>query len=344
MCNIAGYTGFRRAAPILIEMMRREEGFWGGYYTGIATIHEGKLYSAKVLGDLDTLIRETDALELPGNVGIIHARTPSGGGMEWSYPFVSCDQKLGFVENGSLGHFKDATDFVSAAVELEEKGHHMTSSTTDYVDGYPRLPGGTSVHYSDVQCHLIEENMKSGLDPLDALMKTLRDYPCEDVGVAIHTEHPGKLFVSRYNQPMNLARAAGESFIATAPTAFPEGDYFGIQSLPANSGAVITPDCVLLKTVMNPAVKVADMNPGVVLKAYDLILQILREAKEPVPFSDFHFACETVFPEGELAQASPLGYAILDSMLRSGVVEVVTVTLPGMAEGLTAPAFRMQLK
>ena len=48
MCNIAGYTGFRRAAPVLIDMIRREEGFLGGYYTGIATIHEGKVYSAPI--------------------------------------------------------------------------------------------------------------------------------------------------------------------------------------------------------------------------------------------------------------------------------------------------------
>ena len=45
MCNIAGYVGNgkQEAAPILLEMMRAQEGYAGGYYTGIATIHEGKL-------------------------------------------------------------------------------------------------------------------------------------------------------------------------------------------------------------------------------------------------------------------------------------------------------------
>ena len=52
MCNIAGYTGNRQAAPILIDMMRREEGYWGGYYTGIATIDNGRVYHAKVVGDV----------------------------------------------------------------------------------------------------------------------------------------------------------------------------------------------------------------------------------------------------------------------------------------------------
>ena len=49
MCNIAGYTGSRRAAPILLEMIKKQEYIDGSLSTGIATIHEGKLYTAKVL-------------------------------------------------------------------------------------------------------------------------------------------------------------------------------------------------------------------------------------------------------------------------------------------------------
>ena len=75
MCNIAGYVGERRAAPILIEMLRREEGIDAGFYTGIATLHEGKIHYRKLTGNLDDLLRETDAIDLPGNIGIIHSRT-----------------------------------------------------------------------------------------------------------------------------------------------------------------------------------------------------------------------------------------------------------------------------
>lgn len=42
MCNIAGYIGEQQAAPILIEMIREQEGLDAGFYTGIATIHEVK--------------------------------------------------------------------------------------------------------------------------------------------------------------------------------------------------------------------------------------------------------------------------------------------------------------
>ena len=61
MCNIAGYVGERDAAPILIGMMKREEGFAGGYYTGIATLSGGRLYHAKLTGDTDRLLALTGA-------------------------------------------------------------------------------------------------------------------------------------------------------------------------------------------------------------------------------------------------------------------------------------------
>ena len=77
MCNIAGYAGHQQAAPILLEMLRRQQPYDGDMSTGIAVIHEGKLHFRRIVGDVDTLIRETDVLSLPGTVGIAHTR-PGG--------------------------------------------------------------------------------------------------------------------------------------------------------------------------------------------------------------------------------------------------------------------------
>src|SRR5690554_4670985 len=107
MCNIAGYVGYRRAAPILIEMMKKQEGFGGGYYTGIATLHENKLYYAKVVGGVSELLKNTDAENLPGTIGIMHSRSNSGGDREWAHPFISCDEKMAYIANGSVGFFKN---------------------------------------------------------------------------------------------------------------------------------------------------------------------------------------------------------------------------------------------
>lgn len=79
MCNIAGYIGEKEAAPILIEMIRVQEGMNGGFYTGLS-VHDGQhLHYRKVQGDLAVLLKETDADRLAGKMGMIHSRTPSGG-------------------------------------------------------------------------------------------------------------------------------------------------------------------------------------------------------------------------------------------------------------------------
>ena len=68
-CNVAGYIGNQSAAPILLEMLERQEGFAGGYYSGIATIASGKLHYAKVIGDVATLRKQTNAERLAREPG-----------------------------------------------------------------------------------------------------------------------------------------------------------------------------------------------------------------------------------------------------------------------------------
>nr|MBQ4320224.1 hypothetical protein [Clostridia bacterium] len=105
MCNIAGYTGNKQAAPILIEMLKREQYMDGGVCTGIATIHEGKLYHTKVVGNVDVLLETTDALNFPGTVGIAHSR-PSGTDSRHAHPFVDRNENLAIVLNGTLRDVK----------------------------------------------------------------------------------------------------------------------------------------------------------------------------------------------------------------------------------------------
>ena len=79
MCNIAGYVGEREAAPILIEMIRAQEGFLGGYFTGLATVDGGRIHYAKLTGDADRLVALTEAARLPGRIGIVPHWGAAGG-------------------------------------------------------------------------------------------------------------------------------------------------------------------------------------------------------------------------------------------------------------------------
>jgi len=81
MCNIAGYTGTRPAAPILLEMLRRQEGLCGGYYTGIATVHEGKIHYAKLAGDVARL-EETTARAMAEAFAVLRRADADAAGLK----------------------------------------------------------------------------------------------------------------------------------------------------------------------------------------------------------------------------------------------------------------------
>ena len=144
MCNIAGYIGERPAAPILIDMMRRQEGWNAGYYTGIATIHQEKIHCAKLVGDLEQLLKDTDAASLPGTLGLIHSRTQSGGGKEWGHPFLGGQNgrvTTAYIANGSQGMFKDRLDEAGEiAAGLEKRVMPSVPASPDALPIIPRCP------------------------------------------------------------------------------------------------------------------------------------------------------------------------------------------------------------
>ena len=139
MCNIAGYVGERRAAPVLLEMLRRQQDFDGGMCAGIATIHEGRLYYRKIVGDVDALIKHTDALYLPGNIGIAHTRpggTPSGYVL--AHPFITPDETMAGVTNGT-GIGNPSNRVQELAEMLEDAG--VDTDSVDFVSAYGYLEG-----------------------------------------------------------------------------------------------------------------------------------------------------------------------------------------------------------
>ena len=161
MCNIATYNGPDRAAPILLEMLRRQEGLDSGFFSGIATVADGKLHVRKVEGSVDVLVRDTDAADLPGTIGIIHGRTPGTGREKWAHPFISTDGKFALAENGTTGAFNDNPKYCRLAAELEDQGYRFRSRCEEKDENHCRMPDGTWVHCSDMITQLMERQIKA---------------------------------------------------------------------------------------------------------------------------------------------------------------------------------------
>ena len=159
MCVIAGYSGNRRAAPILIDMIRKIEYFDGGYATGIATIHEGKLYVARAMGNVDMLLRMTNALDLPGTTGIIHSR-PGFDFFSTTHPFLDRDEKLALVTNGSFAGTateKYYAEMRRVADELCDAGIHSRCGEDIKPEGFSLVYD----HMDGVRCEPVKT--KEGL-------------------------------------------------------------------------------------------------------------------------------------------------------------------------------------
>ncbi len=342
MCNIAGYTGSRRAAPILIEMLRRQEGLNGGFFTGIVTIAEDGLHYAKVLGDLDTLLKQTDAMNLPGTTGLIHSRTPGGGGAAWGHPFISGDGQLGLVVNGHLGAFRELVDYEGPAQRLRDAGCRFATATREELSKKTRMQDGVCVHVSEMFCMQTEANIRGGKKPLRALMDTLSLLKAEVVLLSVHAAHPGHICVARANMPMFWGRAEGESFLATTPTALPDLPYYGVDLLPANAGSEITSSGCRTEGCVSPEFHMGQLTAGLIEKAGSLVKEQIEAAgPEGVTFPQIADTCRALFPQGTLPQTGALGYSVLDSMLKSGQVKLLYRTQPGMTPRLIAPVYRI---
>lgn len=351
MCVIAGYIGENEAAPTLLEMLRREEGLDAGFYTGIATVHNGKLHYRKVVGDVETLLKETDALSLPGNIGIAHSRTPSGGGREWGHPFTDPQEGLAYIANGSRGRFGDRIDLSAVGNRLLRQGAVFKSTLPEGVENpasAPLLENGKRVHVSDLVCQLIAANFQRGeATPqalMDAVIKAYEETVGEIVGLCIHAKHPDTVVVGRINQPMEIGRDKnGSLYLATTTIAFPDEIEWQMRMAPL-SGAICHRDGSMQ---IEPFRDLSRMLPLGAAPSSAAVMECVEEAfaqKNPLHKPDLDKAIDALWPQESLRERSIIIYELLDALLHEGRIEMRQERIPGMFKKGTVPRTFIQYK
>ena len=301
MCIIAGYSGNKQAAPILIEMLKKTEFIDGGLSTGIATIHDGKLYMRKVLGDVDTLLRETDALSLPGTTGISHSRT-SDNFITHAHPQLSDDGLLAAVDNGTMiqalcPEFEEVSNGIMA--ELISKGIKVKSEVNANC-GYKKLPNGNGYHETELWSLYIGDKVKNS--PKEALAKDIADatrdiitkLPADIITLNIHANLPDTITIGNVTRPMSVGFGDGETYLATVPLAFP--DEIGkrpIIHLPPTSISQATPDGIKILSTSLDSVKVEQIDYRIAARIRGDMEKILKGKKDaPVSIYDMPFRKE----------------------------------------------------
>ncbi len=321
MCTIAGYAGNRRAAPILIEMMRKEEFMDGGLSTGIATIHEGKLYTAKVTGDLDELLRTTDAANFPGTVGIIHSRTGNNL-VSHSHPFTSEDGNLALVLNGTLrevicDEFRAESNKIMK--EFYERGFDIKSAY-DNKNATRTLPNGKGYHDTEPYALMIGD-MVSGLQGKElkkGMIKATRDaltlLPADVIVLSVHALLDNTITLGTITRPMNCGFGDGETYLATSAIAFPEEvQKRSIVEIPPTTIAQVTPDGIMISNEKIEGVSVEQPNYRTSAYVYKHMEKLLLEGGEENPWGVPNFPCYDEWretwsePYVECKFASPTG-------------------------------------
>ena len=345
MCNIAGYVGTKRAAPILLEMLKKQEGLDGGFYTGIATLHEGKIYYAKLTGDTDKLIAQTNAAALPGTVGIIHSRTQSGGGDAWAHPFVNDKNgapTIAYVANGFAGAFKNRNDEYTALTQrLLDAGYNMLSRVKLDNPRYQILADGTAVHMSDAMCQLIAKHIDGGHTPAQAMTNAFCEMPSEIVGLLLALSTPNAITFSRINMPMFVAFDGEGGYLASTPTAFPDG-VGEATLLPACSSGQVEKDGFAVYPYANAPACIPPITSKIKSQAYVAVCKLLCERECTFPEVRMQ-AVAPLFKEKSCLPSAALAYAILCDLEKEGKLNVQTVRVGGVA-GNTAPKFMLSLK
>ncbi len=332
----------------------REEGFDAGFYTGIATIHEGKIYYAKVLGDTRSLIENTDALNLPDNIGIAHSRPGLvDQGREWAHPFIGYKEnvpEIAYIANGGVGYFSHLRKQHNVIADsLLGEGYPFPSRVQTDSPAYCKLSDGSTVHMSDVMCNLILRNMDSGDAEQDAMEKAFCEMPSEIVGLMLSVTEPEKIFFSRINKPMFLSFSSDGAYLASTAMAFPDNVEGEPQLLPAQSSGYVQQNAFFSRPFIAPPAKVAKIDAKTYHDAYELICDALSKEKlsfyNPVSGFDLPTSLlKPIFEESDCQQTATLSYSVLYALKREGKLNIEKTELKCPNSGRVAPHFLLSLK
>ena len=284
MCNIAGYAGSRQAAPILLEMLRRQQPYDGDVSTGIATIHEGKLHYRKVVGDVDTLIRTTDAMDLPGSIGIAHSRPGGIAAHPPMHPNVSRNGKMALVTNGTTPETKYSAHWSEMADLLDEAGFRFVHEGESDAPN-PRLTRtGNHVSPAEARVYLVEYYMEQGKSLTQALALACSHMYSDNATVLISESHPDSIFALRTTRPLTVTMEEGELYLATTRFGMPEGMGEKAIDLPLFHACHLTREGITVTADKMTGEPVAEMTPYTYREAYRLFEGLLQSENAPMNF------------------------------------------------------------
>src|SRR5262245_16101009 len=184
MCGIVGYIGSKRAAPIIVEGLRKLE--YRGYDSAGIAIHDGKgIEIVRTLGKLIKLSEALDKRTLSGETGIGHTRWATHGRPSEINAHPHAAGPVAVVHNGIIDNH------VAVRPELEAQGVKFLSDTD-----------------TEIVAHLIHRELQSPGQGAPSLFEATRRALRHVVGAyaiaVVSRSEPDVVVAARHGSPLVL--------------------------------------------------------------------------------------------------------------------------------------------
>jgi glucosamine--fructose-6-phosphate aminotransferase (isomerizing) len=192
LCGIVGYIGYRAAAPVLLDALKRLE--YRGYDSaGIATI-SGELHLKKDKGKIGEIDSWLNLADMPGNVGIGHTRWATHGvpSQVNAHPQLDMAHTVAVVHNGIIENYVELRKF------LTKHGYELKSETD-----------------TEVIPNLINYFIKQGKNFEEAVVLSIKRLQGSYSLAILSTKEPGKIIAVRKESPLILGLGKNETLLAS---------------------------------------------------------------------------------------------------------------------------------
>lgn len=192
MCGIVGAVAQRDVAEILINGLHRLE--YRGYDSaGVAVVDPNhELHRVRCLGKVKALDEAVAVKPLIGGTGIAHTRWATHGEPSEAnaHPHTSGD--FAVVHNGIIENHEELREL------LKSRGYVFNSQTD-----------------TEVIAHLVNWEMRTASNLLEAVQKTVKQLTGAYGMVVLDREHPEHLVAARSGSPLVIGLGIGENFLAS---------------------------------------------------------------------------------------------------------------------------------
>ncbi len=192
MCGIVGYTGNRKAGPVLIEGLKKLE--YRGYDSAGVALHDnGRLIVTKAAGSVAELEKSLNEHHKEVTAGIGHTRWATHGPPTDlnAHPHSSASGEIVVVHNGIIENYR------TLRKRLTEEAGFKFKSETD----------------SEVLAHLIEYCYEGDL--LAAVRRAMSEIEGSYALVAASSREPDRLVCARKDSPLIIGYGEGENYVAS---------------------------------------------------------------------------------------------------------------------------------